>query len=313
MHGFTSSNPVDLNSTKTLGASRPPRNPGPNWGYRFLFWGDQIVPESIYRPLRGIGTAVAMIFMPSQRRYSREYLTAVTGKPVSLLQIFRHFFALEESLMLKLRVAEGLPHLGDLATDSAEFQSLAETDQPTLLGTFHVGHSDLIGFLIGRQKKRKVSMVRLRVENSYDVERLGEKFEEWVNFIWVNDPANLLFALKGAIADGESVALKCDRVDYSSKTSDFVFLGERRLFPITIYYLSIIFKLPVVLCFGLPNGRGKTIVHSSPVFLPDERSKQENLTRAHEHFQAFLTHLESVLRTNPYIWFNFLPLNPIAP
>lgn len=292
--------------------SRTPRNPGPSWGYRFLRGCDRVLPEVLYRPLRAVGTAVAMLGMPSQRRHSREYLTAITGKRPGWRQIFRHFFTFEETLMLNLRVADGLPHHGELAPDAAGFRALLKERQPALMGTFHVGHSDLVGFLIGPQEKRRVAMVRLRVNNSHDVERLGKTFGEWVRFIWVNDPANLLFALKDAIADGESIALKCDRVDYSAKTAGFDFLGARREFPVTIYHLAMIFRLPVVLCFGLPDGQGRTVVHSSPLFIPDEGGKAANLQRAQVHFQTFLTHLENALKDQPYLWFNFLPLNPVA-
>lgn len=290
--------------------SRNPRNPGPTWGYRFLLLCNRLLPEVIYRPLRAFGTAVALVGMPAQRRHSREYLTAINGKPPGWQQIFRHFFTFEETLMLNLRVADGMPHQGHLADGANGFHALITTNQPALMGTFHVGHSDLIGFLIGPQEKRRVAMVRLQVGNSHDVERLGSQFAEWVRFIWVNDPANMLFALKDAIADGESIALKCDRVEHSAKTAGFEFLGACRQFPVTIYHLALIFRMPVVLSVGLPDGFGQTVVHSSPLFAPDDGPKDANLRRAHEHFQAFLTRLEIMLKAEPYLWFNFLPLNP---
>ena len=289
------------------------RNPGPFWGYRFLRGCNRWVPEFIFKPLRALGTAVAVVFMPAQRRHSREYLSALTGRPVSLAQVFRHFFALEETLMLRLRVADGAAHRGTLAPGPSGFQELLDEPRPALMGTFHLGHSDLIGFLIGRQQQQRVAMVRLKVGNSHDTDRLGAQFAEWVRFIWVNDPANMLFALKDAIAGGESIALKCDRIDFSAKTDRFEFLGAHRLFPVTIYHLALIFRRPVILCFGLPQGPGRSIVHSSPLFVPEGIDKQANLDRAHQHFQAFLNQVESALRADPYQWFNFRALNPIAP
>lgn len=75
----------------------------------------------------------------------------------------------------------------------------------------------------------------------------------------------------------------------------------------------MIFRRPVVLSVGLPDGPGKSVVHSSPLFRPDDRSKAENLARAHTHFQDFLTRIEGFLREDPSLWFNFLPLNPPDP
>lgn len=289
------------------------RNPGPSWGYRFICACDAVLPEFIFRPLRRLGTCVAVAVMTTQRSHSRAYLTTLTGKPPSFRQTFRHFFAFEEFLLLRLRVARGFAHRGQLAPDATGFHALLATGEPALLGTFHVGHSDLTGFLLGRQEHRRVFMVRQRVGNSHDTEILGEQFAEWVKFIWVNEAENLLFALKDAIAGGGSVALKCDRLEFSAKTESFQFLGARRLFPFTIYHLALIFQRPVVLCVGIPDIPGRSIVHSSPLFVPDAAGKAANLQRARVHFQEFLTRVEGFLRDDPYLWFNFLPLNPPAP
>jgi predicted LPLAT superfamily acyltransferase len=134
-----------------------------------------------------------------------------------------------------------------------------------------------------------------------------------VTFIWVNEPENLLFALKDAIAAGGSVALKCDRLEFSAKNEAFEFLGARRLFPFTIYHLALIFQRPVVLCVGLPARPGLSIVHSSPLFRPvPSAGRAVNLAQARAHFQEFLTRLEGFLRDDPLLWFNFTPLNPPA-
>jgi predicted LPLAT superfamily acyltransferase len=289
------------------------RNPGPSWGYRFIIACDRLLPEFLFLPARWIGTWIGLALMPAQRAHSRAYLAALTGRRPTLHDVFRHFFAFEEFLLLRLRVARGRPHLGHLASNATGFHELLASGEPALLGTFHVGHSDLTGFLLGRQEHRRVFMVRQRVGNSHDTEVLGAQFAEWVTFIWVNEPENLLFALKEAVAAGGSVALKCDRVEFSAKTEAFHFLGARRVFPFTIYHLALIFRRPVVLCVGLPDTPGHSVVHSSTRFVPDNAGKDANLARARVHFQEFLTRLESMLRAQPFLWFNFLPLNPPAP
>ena len=289
------------------------RNPGPSWGFRFIVACDRVLPEFLFFPARWLGTWVAVALMPAQRAHSRAYLSVVLGRPALLRDVFRHFFAFEEFLLLRLRVARGLPHRGELAFNATGFHALLASNEPALLGTFHVGHSDLTGFLLGRQEHRRVFMVRQRVGNSHDTEVLAQRFAEWIKFIWVNEPANLLFALKEAVAQGGSVALKCDRVEFSAKTEAFNFLGARRIFPFTIYHLALIFNRPVVLSVGVPGPPGLSIVHSSPLFVPDPAAgKPANLARAHAHFQDFLTRLESLLRADPFLWFNFLPLNPPA-
>jgi len=275
---------------------------------------DRVVPEAIYRPTRALGTWIALARMTEQRRHSRDYLRVVFGREPTVREVFRHFFTFSEMLTLKLRVANGRPHRGVIAPGALDFKQLIAGTGDALLGTFHFGHSARVGFILGEQEKRRVSMVRQRVSNSRDVDKLGEIFGRWVTFIWVNEGDNLLFALKDALTASGSLALKCDRVDFSARTEAFHFLGARRLFPFTIYHLSLIFGHPVILCVAVPGGSGESLVHSVAPWAPDPAlSRAENLIAARAHFQSFIDLVESLIRQNPYWWFNFLALNPEAP
>lgn len=302
-----SSRPAATNRT-------PVRNPGPSWGFAFILGCDRVLPEVIFRPLRALGTWAALIGMGAQRRHSRAYLRVVLGRAPTYGEVFRHFLAFEETLMLKLRVARGRTQRGVLAPGAEDFHRLVESGQDALLGTLHVGHSDLVGFLLGGQENHRVAMVRQRMGNSRDVDQLGSLFGRWVSFIWVNENENLLFALKDAISAGGSLALKCDRIEFSSRTEAFRFLGARRLFPFTIYHLAMIFGRPVMLSVAVPGAPGESIIHATPRWTPDpSASRAQNLASAQAHFQVFLDLVESLLRKNPYWWFNYLPLNPEAP
>ena len=275
---------------------------------------DRMLPEVVYRPIRALGTAVAMVGMSAQRLHSRAYLATVLDHPPTWRDVFRHFFAFEEALMLKLRVANGQPVPCDCAPSGQPFLDWIATGGPVLLGTLHVGVSDMLGFQLGGQVNRRVYLVRQRVDNSRDTERLAAHFGEWLRFIWVNDPGEMLFALKTAAATGDAIALQCDRLEFSTRTEAFDFLGARRVFPVTIYHLARIFDRPVILTVGLPTPAGRSRLYGSPRFDPvPGEPRGAARARAHEHFQGFLRQVEGLLREQPYLWFNFTPLNPPAP
>ena len=295
-------------------AAGPLRNPGPSWGFQFLRITDRVLPEFMYRPVRALGTAIALAGMPVQRQHSRAYLATVLDRPPTWRDVFHHFFAFEEALMLKLRLANGRSIPCDFAPSGQAFRDWLATGGPVLLGTLHIGVSDMLGFQLGGQVNRRVYLVRQRVGNSRDTERLAAHFGEWLRFIWVNDSGEMLFALKTAAATGDAIALQCDRVEFSTRTEAFDFLGARRLFPVTIYHLARIFDRPVILTVGLPTPAGRSRLYGSPRFDPvpgEPRSVAR--ARAHEHFQGFLRQVEGLLREQPYLWFNFTPLNPPAP
>ncbi len=293
-------------------SSAKPRNPGPSWGYAFLVWADRWWPRWLFRLVMSCGTWIALARMPRQRSASREYLSTVLGRPPRLIEVYRHFSAFMDFLMVKLRTGSGTAIRCLLEPEHAgDFQALTASGQPALFGTFHFGSSDLLGYLLS-DCDQQVSILRLQVENSADTRLLGERFGDKVSFLWVNDPRQLLFELKGALEAGRSVALKCDRIDHSARTAPFDFLGKRRLFPFTIYHLALLFDRPVIFCIATPGPDASSIrVFATPVFHPDAAaSREENLAAAHRHFQDVLTLLESLVRRHPYLWFNYLPLNP---
>ncbi len=295
--------------------AKNPRNPGPSWGYAFLLWAERAWPGWLFQLTLMAGTWISVACMPTQRRYSREYLTVVLGRTPELSMIWRHFLAFSRSLMLSLRAGRGAPVCCLLEPENkAAFESLVRSGKPALYGTFHFGGSDLLGYLLSDRGLR-VTIIRQRVGNSDDTRLLGCRYAGKVTFLWVNDPGNLIFEIKTAIESGASLALKCDRLEFSSKTEAFRFLGARRRFPFTIYHLALLFDRPVVFCLAVKDSvKDQLCVFSSPVFTPDPTlGKEANTQAARAHFQAVLTQLEALVREHPLLWFNFLPLNPELP
>jgi predicted LPLAT superfamily acyltransferase len=291
------------------------RNPGPDWGFAFLSWAERSWPKWLFRTGLAIGTWVGLARMSAARAHSRAYLTVVLGRPPGLVAQWRHFFAFTEVLILKYRAARGAALRCLLeAENAAAFETLVQSDQPALFGSFHFGASDLLGYMLG-ERGRRVSILRLKLGNSADTRLLGQRFAEHISFLWVNDPANMLFDLKAALDAGQSLALKCDRFEFSSKLEPFHFLGAQRLFPFTIYHLALLFDRPVVFCVAVSGQPSEELrVYSSPVFTPDATlGRAANLAAARAHFQAVVTQLEGLVRQYPMLWFNFLPLNPEAP
>jgi predicted LPLAT superfamily acyltransferase len=304
---------VVMSAPASSSVKRTARNPGPSWGYWFLRECDRILPEAVFRPLRGIGTAIAMAGMPDQRRCSREYLALVLRRPPGWSDVWRHFFAFEEALMVKLRVINGRPHRIVYGPGAEEFRTWLEGGGPALLGTFHVGVSDLLGCQIGGYGSQHVYVVRRRVGNSHDVKKLAERFGGRLHFVWVNEPDEMIFALKEAAATQAAIALQCDRCEFAARSEEFEFLGARRRFPFTIYHLALIFDRPVLLSVGLSESPALAVLHASTRFEPRPgEPRAEALQRARIHFQAFLRQLEELLFQQPYQWFNFIPLNPPA-
>lgn len=286
------------------------RNPGPTWGYRTIAWWEAILPHRLFSFLLGVGTFIGLLSTPRQRRDAAQYWLTLTHKRPSLWDQYRHYRSFMESLVLKLQVGRGKFPDFYFATETTKdaFIALCRNPAPALFGTFHVGHSDIMGCML-RDFDRRVAMVRHRVGNSEDTDVMADTFGKNLRFLWINDPATFVFQLKEAFQQGESIALQCDRTDFSSKKATFDFLGKFREFPVTIYFLSHLFECPVVFSFTGPLEKsGRIAIHTSRVFHP-EQDRKKNMESAKRHFQEVLQHLEAHLHQHPDLWFNFSPLN----
>lgn len=286
------------------------KNPGPSWGYRFLQWVSGWLPRRLFRFCLRTGAVVGWAFMPQARQRSREYWQALLGEHQSMLQQWHHFGDFAETLVAKLDLTRGVRpgfHLAD-EDGGRQFMELCRSQRPTLFGSLHVGEADLMGAYLS-VFDRQIHMIRLRVGNSRDIEAMEQAFAGSLKFIWINQPDEMLFALKNAIEEGHSIAMHCDRLEFGSKREAFDFLGAKRWFPFTIYHLSVLFSVPVVFAFAARRDHSGSIpVVTSPVFEPGD-NKAESLARGRQHFQGVLNQVESMLRADPFLWYNFESLN----
>jgi predicted LPLAT superfamily acyltransferase len=296
---------------------QPPsdRNPGPAQGYAWIGWSLHHLPGWFNRNGLKVGAAIAMAAMPAQRKWSRQYLRLALGREPRWREIWRHFHAFSQYLLLRLAIANGHePRVRFAAGHGDELRAWLAGGKPALYGTMHLGNSDLVGFFLG-QIGGRVHMIRKRVGNSEDTDRLARRYASHVTFIWINDWSRLILAMNDALRAGCSLAMQCDRPEYSSKLEPFQFFGAERCFPFTIYHLAIMHERPVILSYAIPDQHdpAETVVFMLPIFHPaPEVGREANFAAARAHFQAFLAAVEAQLRLTPFLWFNFTAMNPPA-
>ena len=310
--------PVAVGTRRSLARARrggvpADRNPGPEGGYILLSWALRRLPAWFMRVAMQVGTTVGYWTLPCQRAHSRAYLRLVRGREPTHAERRAHFFAYVEFLVLRLQICDGRePRLRFAAGQGDELRAWIASGKPALYGTMHVGRSDLVGFFLG-DFGGHVHMIRKQVGNSEDTEGLARRYAKSVTFIWINDWSRLVLAMNDALRAGHSLAMQCDRPEYSSKREGFHFLGARREFPFTIYHLAIMHGLPVIFSYAVPDEADPevTVVHVLPVYHPrPEAGRQENFAAARTHFQVVLDTVEAQLRRTPYLWFNYTPMNP---
>lgn len=284
------------------------RNPGPSWGFPFLAWVDRITPGGAFDVMLRLGAGIGMCLMPAQRQASRAYLTRVLGHDPGWRGPNRHFGEFALFLTEKLRLQRNiLPRFKLMESPRTEaFLAFCQSGEQGLFGTFHIGHSDLMGCLL-RDLGRDIAIVREEVSNSMDTDLMRKTFGGHLQFVFINDPMEFLYVLKEAVEEGRSLGIQCDRLMDRDRRETFQFLGMECLFPMTIYHLGHLFNLPI--CFAMAGGRdedGAFFVDASTLYRPSGRRPG---AQARAHFQSVLELVEAHLRKFPYLWFNFAPFN----
>ena len=210
---------------RALGQGITDRNPGPAGGYALAAWALRHLPEWFLRLSAYVGTSIAWATLPWQRAYSRQYLRLALGREPTTREVWRHFRAYTEYFIQRLRICVGRePRIRFAPGDGDELRAWINEGRAALYGTMHVGHSDLLGFLMATLGGR-VHMVRKKVGNSEDVGWLAKRYAGGVSFIWINDWSRLVLAMNDALRAGCSLAMQCDRPEYSSKLEGFDFFG----------------------------------------------------------------------------------------
>ncbi len=221
------------------------------------------MPDWFNRLGMRVGTTLCLWTLRRQRAASREYLRLALGREPRVERAVGTFFRVHQ---IPAAAPVNLPRRRTRKCVSRRARATncalgSRSGRPALYGTMHVGRSDLMGFFLGHLGER-VHMIRKQVGNSEDTRRLARRYERSVTFIWINDWSRLILAMNDALRAGRSLAMQCDRPEYSSKHEGFRFLGERRMFPFTIYHLAIMHGMPVVLSYAVPDGRSRS--HRGP-------------------------------------------------
>lgn len=282
------------------------KNLGPQWGPDLLLLLDRILPSRVLNFFVLCACYFCVPLLKSQTKVSTDWLWRIRGKKPHHSEIARHYYHFILSLLELLRMSKNTRHVFNcVGANAKHFQDFLKSGKPALFGTFHIGNSDLLGYALG-ERGHKIGMIRMNSGNSAETRRLVARFQENVKIVWVDKPENIFFEIKRILQSGESLAMKCDRLEFSSKGELFYFAGRQYEFPFTIYHLAILFNLPLWFCVGVPSGKGITDVYPFSVFVPDVLDKGTSLRKGKIHFQSVLNDIEEILKENPYLWFNFL-------
>jgi len=247
-----------------------------------------------------------LLFAPSARRASYDYLCRVLNYPVRPWHVARHFFHFSATILDRVFLLTGRFSLLDIRIHNLDLveRQLAEGSGCILLGS-HIGSFEALRAL-GISKYKLPVKVVMQEEHNETITRLLHSLNPEVgkSIIKLGKPDSLL-KVHEYLQQGYLVGILGDRAVEADQTILCEVLGEKAELPTGPILAASVLSVPVILFFGIYNGTNRYDIYfeafAEKIII--EREQHDcDMTR---WLQKYADRLTFHARQSPYNWFNF--------
>jgi predicted LPLAT superfamily acyltransferase len=273
---------------------------------KLMVWISLRLGRPVGRCVLSVVALYFLLFSARARSASRSYLREVMGRPIRMIDQYRHFYAFASTIHDRIYLLNDQFDLYDIeATGTEELMQEAQRAPGALLVGGHLGSFEVLralgrgrsGFNVammmyeGNALKINATLEAINPKASQDIVSLG-RMESMLEVRERLDSGYLV----GMLADrflGHNGQVNCD------------FLNKPAVFPLGPWRAAAMMRRPVFFMVGLYMGRNRYRIHFERLadFSQVPRGKREAaIERAAQDYADRLTHY---CRLAPYNWFNF--------
>ncbi len=299
-----SSPPSDSKATRADWTRRPERSNAAT--LRLMTWISLTLGRRAGRAVLALIAGYFLLFAPSARRASRDYLARVLGRPPRPRELFRHFHAFASTIHDRVYLLNERFDLFDLRVHGGELVSdlVARGEGVFLMGA-HLGSFEVIRALGRQQPGMRVAMVMYE-ENARKInEALAAINPAATQDIIPLGQVDSMLQVKAQLEAGALVGMLGDRGLGGDARVTADFLGAPAAFPAGPWRMAAMLRRPVLLMVGLYRGGNRYDIHFEPLadFTAVTRETREAAQVA--AIARYAERLEHYLREAPSNWFNF--------
>jgi len=251
---------------------------------------------------------VAYFFLTggAARAASRAYLKKVLGREPKLTEQFRHFY------VFAVVSIDRLFFLSDRYEDyQVNFFGQDVIKQHTgkgcLLFVSHLGSVDVMRVYGTNNHKLPIRILMDRDHNRSVVallEALNPELAGRVLDSGCSGP-ELVLAMERSLKNGDLIGIMADRPSVGEQVHSCQFLGDEAAFPTSLWSLSLVLKVPVILCFALYEGGNNYSVYFELMDEKPSAARKQRQQAVGAYVEQYASRMEHYVRMNPYNWFNF--------
>jgi predicted LPLAT superfamily acyltransferase len=221
--------------------------------------------------------------------------------------VFKHFLSFGRALIDRLAVLGGdTKHFSCNIDGEQHFQNALAEGKGLLLLTAHVGNWEAAGQLLSRFNDVPINVTGFDNESAEIRSLLNNASRQKFRLIPLTGSPTDTLPLVAALRRGEIVAMLGDRA-YGSPSARVPFLGGTAPFPVGVYVMAAIAGAPLMHVFSLREPGGHYHFFRFPPQHPKMPPHRERDAYLRDCAARFAADLESVVRRDPFQWYNFYP------
>ena len=220
--------------------------------------------------------------------------------------VFKHFFSFGQALIDRTAILAGNLKYFSFAFDGENhLRAAAAEKRGVLVLTAHLGNWEAAGQLLTRLDV-PITVTGFDKESPAIRAMLNRASKQKFKLLPLTGGPTDAIPLVAALRRGEVVAMLGDRA-YGSPSARVPFFGGSASFPIGAYVMASIAGAPLVNVFSLREPGGRYHFFGFPPQHPQMPAHHERENYLKNCAMNFARDLESVLKRDPFQWYNFYP------
>lgn len=247
-----------------------------------------------------------VIFSVKAREGSRKFLTRVLEKPVSWLDIFKHYYTFAATILDRVfLLSEDFDRFDIRVHNADQLHKWLDEGQGIILLGAHFGSFEVLRSF-GMGKRNLPVNILFHKINSQKITQLLHAINPKIamSVIDIGRPDTII-KVKEKIENGEVVGILGDRITGGEKYMECDFLGGKAPFPWGPLMVASVTHAPVALFFGVYRGGKRYDLHFEVLAERIDIKRKEREEKMQYWLQRYADRLEYYCKKEPFNWFNF--------
>ena len=251
-------------------------------------------------------TLYFLLFAPSVRRASRNYLQRVLDQPVRCWHIAKHFHHFSATILDRVFLLTGKFSKLNIHVHALVLveKQLAAGRGCILLGS-HVGSFEVLRALAIARHKLPVKIIMQEEHNEMITRILNALNPDIADSVIPLGKPDALLEVHEYLQQGYLIGMLGDRVVASHKTTSCIVLGAKATLPTGPILAASVLNVPVLLFFGIYSGGNQYDIYFEEFADQITIDRNQRDRDLHYWVQNYADRLTYHAQQSPYNWFNF--------